>query len=182
MKPRRRRSKEASRLDLFLSSDATTAASPATDLRVAMSKATNKLLVDVLRRHFLFSTLHGDDLSELCTAMHRMSVSPGKHIITKGEIGEHFYIVVEGALEKLGESSNDAETILLGPGSSFGELALMHNSPREETIRAVLLTVSHNEGERGNDKAEAAVVYSLSRANFRKLVAKQQAARPWTMQ
>ena len=53
----------------------------------------------------------------------------------------------------------------------------MHNSPREETIRAVLLTVSHNEGERGTDKAEAAVVYSLSRANFRKLVAKQQAAK-----
>ncbi|CUS04547.2 Lipoprotein-releasing system ATP-binding protein LolD (modular protein) [Candidatus Promineifilum breve] len=64
-------------------------------------------------------------------------IAPGETIIRRGELGETFYFILEGAVEVFaGRNGQEALIDRLGPGAHFGELALLGNRRRVATVRA----------------------------------------------
>ena len=56
----------------------------------------------------------------------------------QGDEGDNFYVIDEGEVEvwKKEEGEQEAKMVLeLGPGGSFGELALIYNQPRAATVK-----------------------------------------------
>lgn len=85
-------------------------------------------------KNFLFSNLDEEALKSVLSALQEKKVPAGSTIITQGEEGDFFYIVESGLVEFSvnGQVVGDPA----GAGSSFGELALMYNSPRAATVKA----------------------------------------------
>lgn len=60
--------------------------------------------------------------------------APGDVIFTEGDAGDFMGVVLEGQVELL-KGSHPFD--VMEPGSIFGELALIDNSPRSATVRAL---------------------------------------------
>lgn len=95
-----------------------------------MSKPTPALLRNVR----LFSELDERDLESLAEEFNERRFGAGDKVALEGEGGLMFFVVEEGELsvEVQGE-----EVSTLGPGSSFGEIALIDRRPRTATVSAV---------------------------------------------
>lgn len=59
--------------------------------------------------------------------MFERAVKQGEVIIKQGDEGDNFYVVSEGRFEVF---VNGNKVVEIGEGGSFGELALMYNTPR----------------------------------------------------
>jgi cAMP-dependent protein kinase regulator len=81
----------------------------------------------------VFYSLDELDTRVLVNAMEIVSISQGENIITQGEEGDYFYIVEKGTFSVLVDKKHVGT---IGEGKSFGELALVYNTPRQATIRA----------------------------------------------
>lgn len=104
--------------------------------------------VHELSRIGLLASLPGEQLNRLAGRMVRDEVPAGMPIVSEGENGERFYVVLSGMLNVSQEALGDRR--ILRPGDYFGEVALAMNMPRTATVRAVT----------------AAVVASCDRATF----------------
>ncbi|VDP75987.1 unnamed protein product [Echinostoma caproni] len=95
-------------------------------------------LIESVKKILLFRCLDEDDRMEVVDAMFERKVSPGEDVITYGEPGDNFYIIESGTYDIYisadGEMKKVSQYVDKG---SFGELALMYNTPRAATIRAV---------------------------------------------
>ena len=102
------------------------------------SSDTRKLLLKAVESHYIFGELEGDGISKMVDVMECVPFDKKESIITAGEEGDRFYIIEKGtcAVYVPDESSGMKEVAKLGPGESFGELALMYDSPRAATIKA----------------------------------------------
>jgi putative peptide zinc metalloprotease protein len=85
-----------------------------------------------------FMTL--DDRSRRALAQHltRQTVAAGETIIRQGEIGQSCYLVRAGRVDVLLETDSGEQRVVtsMGPGSVFGEAALLTDAPRSATVRA----------------------------------------------
>eukprot|EP00479_Gromia_sphaerica_P012080 TRINITY_DN6218_c0_g1_i1.p2 TRINITY_DN6218_c0_g1~~TRINITY_DN6218_c0_g1_i1.p2 ORF type:complete len:173 (+),score=24.80 TRINITY_DN6218_c0_g1_i1:780-1298(+) len=101
------------------------------------SFSTAKLIETAVRKNVLFSNLDKEQLSKIVAEMYKREVKEGETIIKQGESGDNFYVVHSGKFEifvtKEGQTNMVANR---GPKTSFGELALMYNSPRAATVTA----------------------------------------------
>lgn len=88
----------------------------------------------LLRNVRLFSDLDDRDLESLAEEFNERRFSAGDTIALEGEGGLMFFVVEEGELsiEQHGEP-----VATIGPGSSFGEIALIDRRPRTATVTAV---------------------------------------------
>ncbi|CAL8091778.1 unnamed protein product [Calicophoron daubneyi] len=112
-------------------------------------------LMDSVRSILLFRCLDEDDRLEVVDAMFERKVAPGENVITVGEPGDNFYIVDSGTFDIFilqdGKPKKVSQYVDQG---SFGELALMYNTPRAATVQAV------TEG----------TLWAMSRETFRSIV------------
>lgn len=121
-------------------------------------------LQNAVSGNFLFSHLEEDQFKTVLNALVEKPV-PAKDIkvITQGDAGDYFYIVEKGHFDVFihpsgsaqpGPDGRGSKVNEIGPGGSFGELALMYNSPRAATV------VSR----------EPSTVWGLDRVTFRRIL------------
>ena len=98
-----------------------------------MNRLMSKPSTALLRNVRLFSDLDERDLESLADEFNERSFSAGQKVALEGEGGLMFFVVESGELsvEVHGESVST-----MGPGSSFGEIALIDRRPRTATVTA----------------------------------------------
>ncbi|KAI9331116.1 cyclic nucleotide-binding-like protein [Zopfochytrium polystomum] len=97
-----------------------------------------------LQNNFLFRACDEEQYADVVNAMAEKKVDAGEEVIRQGGVGDFFYVVENGALDVFvtkpsptpGEPPVTEKVYEYGPGGSFGELALMYNSPRAATVVA----------------------------------------------
>ncbi|KAI7977751.1 hypothetical protein EIK77_009291 [Talaromyces pinophilus] len=97
--------------------------------------------------NFLFSHLDDEHLKTVLDALVEKPIpAKGIKVITQGDAGDYFYIVEEGTFgvfinptgaAQAGPDGLGHQVGSIGPGGSFGELALMYNAPRAATIMSL---------------------------------------------
>lgn len=83
--------------------------------------------------------------------MFERKVPIGSNIITQGEEGDNFYVVDSGSFDVL---VHGRKVVEVHDGGSFGELALMYNTPRAATVTATT----------------DSVLWAVDRVTFRRIV------------
>jgi MFS family permease len=88
----------------------------------------------LLRRVSLFRPLPFATVEHLASRLESARYEPGDVIIAEGEPGERFYLITDGRAraDKSGEQLSE-----MGPGESFGEIALLRRIPRTATVTAI---------------------------------------------
>ena len=89
---------------------------------------------DLLRNVGLFSTLDERDLESLATEFSERRFHAGDKVALEGESGLMFFVVDDG---QLSVEVHGAEVSTIGPGGSFGEIALIDRRPRTATVTAI---------------------------------------------
>ncbi|MFL5685043.1 MAG: cyclic nucleotide-binding domain-containing protein [Chloroflexota bacterium] len=88
----------------------------------------------IIRAVPMFSPLSAPVVERLAAYAERSVAEPGASIITEGEHGDRFYVVLSGRVRV---SVQDRDVGELAAGGSFGEIALIRDVPRTATVRAV---------------------------------------------
>jgi CRP-like cAMP-binding protein len=88
---------------------------------------------DLLRRVPLFAELDDKHLTRLADEFSKRVFASGDTIAAEGEGGRTFFVIEDG---EAAVSVGDREVGTLGPGDSFGEIALIDREPRSASIKA----------------------------------------------
>lgn len=94
--------------------------------------------------NFLFAHLEEEQANQVLGALVENNIpAKGIKVITQGDAGDYFYVVEKGVFDIYVNSSGTIgpgpegmgnKVNSIGPGGSFGELALMYNAPRAATV------------------------------------------------
>ena len=114
--------------------------------------------------NFLFSHLDDDQSAMVLGALHEKPIpSKGIKVIQQGDVGDYFYVVEKGSFDiyvnpsgklEAGADGLGNKVGTVGPGGSFGELALMYNAPRAATVMS----------------SEPSTLWALDRVTFRRIL------------
>jgi len=99
--------------------------SPEVKTRIQEATATNAL----------FAGLTEEQKSDVVDAMFEVPCTPGKDVITQGDVGDNFYVCDSGEYEVYLKQTGDKAVHTYKAGGCFGDLALMYNCPRAATVR-----------------------------------------------
>jgi CRP-like cAMP-binding protein len=88
-----------------------------------------------LHRNPLLSRMAPERIASLVPKLLPVQIEAGKNAVTRGEVGDSFYIVDHGELEVL--DAHERAIAKLSDGDYFGEIALLRNVPRTATVRAI---------------------------------------------
>ncbi|XP_068601388.1 protein kinase, cAMP-dependent, regulatory, type II, alpha A [Brachionichthys hirsutus] len=113
-------------------------------------------LQEACRDILLFKTLDQEQFSQVLDAMFEFRIQPQEHVIDQGDDGDNFYVIERGVYDIVVTGTCVGQYNNKG---SFGELALMYNTPRAATI------IATQEG----------ALWGLDRATFRRLILKNNA-------
>ncbi len=104
---------------------------------VDRSVAVRTDVIGILRRVPMLRPLPVNAIEQLAQNAERTVVPAGVAVFEAGDVGDRFYVVEAGTVEVL-----DGESVVrsMGPGEGFGEIALLGDTTRTMTIRAVEAT------------------------------------------
>ena len=116
----------------------TAEATSATIGKVAPNPQVQKELIDNLKSHFLFNMISEEAVKQVVKEMKCLILEAGQLIYRQGNYGNAFYVVEKGKLDVLVDGVSCSS---LGPKQSFGELGLIQDSPRSNTVVTTEKTV-----------------------------------------
>jgi CRP-like cAMP-binding protein len=99
--------------------------------------------IDLIKRVPLFSSASKQELEEIAKLADEIDLPEGRAVISEGETGREFFVLVEGTADVVRGGKKVAS---IGPGDFFGEIALIAKTPRNATItttspvRALVIT------------------------------------------
>ena len=121
-------------------------------------------IVQSIQNNLLFKNLDEEQTKEVLDAMEEKRVEgPGKVVIKQGDVGDFFYVVETGHYDVFIGSNDPSDqqhgrkVATIGPGGSFGELALMYNAPRAATVATTVET-------------SQSTLWALDRMTFRRIL------------
>jgi cGMP-dependent protein kinase len=116
---------------------------PQTDAPTAVVKDVVKTQKDIqmiqsfFEKHFIFNTLTSEHKRLVIEAMKLYVLASGQIIFRQNQPGNNFFIVTSGILEVI---INEERKNTINEGQGFGELALMHDTPRTATVKTLTAT------------------------------------------
>lgn len=81
----------------------------------------------------LFAGCTPDELDEIDRLADQVNVAAGRTVITQGDLGQEFALIVEGEAEIV---KDGVAVATVGPGSYFGEVALLDSINRTASVVA----------------------------------------------
>lgn len=111
---------------------------------------------NILKNVHYFKSLSDENIQTILSVCHKMTFVKGSIIFDEGSPGDAFHILTKGTIE-IWKNYNKHEMNLVaiqGPGSFFGEMALIDSHPRSATVLA-------------NDHVET---LSISQVDFNKVI------------
>lgn len=104
---------------------------PRTMKTISKTDAQKERIRHALRSNFIFSTVDDSEVTQIVNCMSIVDNNSGDTIITQGEQGDYFYIIYSGIYSITVDGKSVAK---IGPGRSFGELALLYDTPRAASV------------------------------------------------
>jgi hypothetical protein len=102
--------------------------------RIDRTAAAPEQELELLRGIPMFAPLPAATLEQLAHSLEAVELLAGADVFRQGDPGDRFYVVAEGEVE-VTVDGKPATTV--GPGGSFGEVALLRDVPRTATARTV---------------------------------------------
>ncbi len=138
--------------------------------RLERVSAVDEALVGLVRLVPVFEELPLTAVERLAAGMTPVRVQAGQALMREGEPGETFVVVESGQVEV---SVGGVPLQRLGPGSGFGEIALLRRSPRTATVIALTDIVGYTiDAETfacaASGPATAAISEHIAAANLRR--------------
>ena len=93
-----------------------------------------QMITMAVHRHSVLADLTEDAREEVINSMRFFLLNPNEIVFEQGGQGIHFFVVGSGSLEVL---VNGNRVNVMKTGDSFGELALLHNTPRSATVKTL---------------------------------------------
>lgn len=134
----------------------------------AKSEEARAEIMVTIAKNLLFKNLDDAQQSEVVDAMFERKTAADEVIIQQGKDGDNFYVVSSGNFivykkteDSPADSPHGTEVCRIDASGSFGELALMYNTPRAATV------VSVGEGS----------LWAMDRGTFRRILMESQQAK-----
>ena len=93
-----------------------------------------RMITEALSKHFIFTDLPENNLQEVIDEMKFYRLPSREIVFKQGELAVNFFILASGRVEVI---ANNRQVKILKEGDSFGELALLHDTPRSATVRSL---------------------------------------------
>ncbi|KAK2196093.1 bifunctional cGMP-dependent protein kinase [Babesia duncani] len=90
------------------------------------------LIREALRNNLVCNSLNDYEIDAFVNAMSCFKMPKGSTVVQQGEIGAYFFIISQGTFDVF---VNDKLVNTLVRGVAFGEISLIHDTPRTATIR-----------------------------------------------
>uniref|UniRef100_A0A8C5WMB9 Protein kinase cAMP-dependent type II regulatory subunit beta n=1 Tax=Leptobrachium leishanense TaxID=445787 RepID=A0A8C5WMB9_9ANUR len=117
-------------------------------------------LAEACKDILLFKSVDQEQMSQVLDAMFEKLIKCGDHIIDQGDDGDNFYVIDRGTYDIYVKIDGVGRCVgAYDNHGSFGELALMYNTPRAATIVAT----------------STGAIWCLDRATFRRIIVKNNA-------
>ena len=101
---------------------------------MAFRRKSKSSKVELLRGISLFSACSNRELGRIASLADEIDVPEGRVLTREGEPGREFFVVVDGRARAT--VGNRTKLDALGPGTSFGEMALLDEGIRAATVTA----------------------------------------------
>jgi CRP-like cAMP-binding protein len=111
--------------------------------------------LDALKDSQLFHGLAVKEIEFLGASLAQQQMSAGKTIYIENMTGESLYLIKKGSvrISQMLAEGDEQTLVVLGPGDTFGELAVIDGGPRAATARVI----------------EDVSLFSLTRKNYNQL-------------
>ncbi|CAG9333323.1 PKG_5 [Blepharisma stoltei] len=93
---------------------------------------------EALNQHFIFNSLPDEVIDVIVSMMKLFVLEPNQLVYAQDQMGSHFFVVTKGKLEI--KVKNEPKGVIT-KGMSFGELALMHDSKRTNSVYTIERTL-----------------------------------------
>jgi CRP-like cAMP-binding protein len=92
---------------------------------------------ELLRRVPFFGGLDSAKLKLLAFTSRALKFAPGEVLMRRGESSDSAYVILEGQVEIIGETSTGEFVLaVLGSDALIGDMGVIQNAPRGATVRA----------------------------------------------
>lgn len=99
-----------------------------------MEDETRKTILDALQKNRFCKVLDSSRLDVLIENMENFEFNPGDIVTKESDPGTYFFVIQDGHLEE--SASNACGRTQMGPGGTFGGIALLYHLRRTATVRA----------------------------------------------